>query len=482
MINSLIYDEFLHFLIEDIVMFKKIEPIITDKFFVNVSTEPYFLVFDTLKKFIDTYDKRPSNKELLSKVVIRIKKEKLYNHFETSCNIKDFFDRILTSTYTTENMIDSFLNHYEQYERVAMAERLITEDKSLTKITEDLDRLQYYLTDIKCKTKGENIEEIHSDDSIFDVSTSTKDLYNIIPTGYPLLDKYFKGGIYKKQLGVIVAPPNKGKTALLLNMAYNAAAMGYRVLVLEGEMTRQEIGVRVASLMSGKTTEELADMSSEYRKNLSFNIKRTGGALFFEEFEMFNFSIEDLESKILYYKEHHNIDAIYVDYFDIMKMPEHISEYRLQLKYIYGKGKQFARVYNVGMITPSQTNRAGSNIPLITEFNIGEDFSKVATADKILSWNSTQEEYNAKKGRILIIKNRGGFKQKMIEYDALFEIMQIIEIEEKDLDVFTKSLECQEESNNQSTYRKGGRKPVPKQQNDMSAIANSMKELYGEQK
>jgi hypothetical protein len=112
------------------------------------------------------------------------------------------------------------------------------------------------------------------------------------------------------------------------------------------------------------------------------------------------------------------------------------NEYRLQLAEIYRENRNISLRTKIPIITVSHTNRSGSDISVITEKFIGEDFTKLATCDKLVSINSTIEEYKNGKIRLFIMKNRDGVKYKMIEYNINFDSMTIIENKEVDVEDF----------------------------------------------
>jgi KaiC/GvpD/RAD55 family RecA-like ATPase len=261
----------------------------------------------------------------------------------------------------------------------------------------------------------------------------------MIPTGFPILDDCFEGGILQDgELFAYVAPANRGKTTFLLMNAYNCAMQGYKCLFLSGETHIHTLQKRFLGMVSGVPMKELRLYKEKVDNNM-LALRRIGGKLAFKSFLGNSvFTPMDLEKIINDYKNKFNIDIVFVDSFDLMKVNPNIknNEYRLQLAEIYRENRNISLRTKIPIITVSHTNRSGSDISVITEKFIGEDFTKLATCDKLVSINSTIEEYKNGKIRLFIMKNRDGVKYKMIEYNINFDSMTIIENKEVDVEDF----------------------------------------------
>lgn len=71
-----------------------------------------------------------------------------------------------------------------------------------------------------------------------------------VHSGFPTIDSQLYGW-QRRQLIICAARPGDGKTSLALNMALSAAISGSPVLFFSIEMTREEIGFRLLSILSG---------------------------------------------------------------------------------------------------------------------------------------------------------------------------------------------------------------------------------------
>ena len=71
--------------------------------------------------------------------------------------------------------------------------------------------------------------------------------YGIFPTGLPTVDYWMDGGLARKELGLIKAPPGIGKTTIKINFAYNNIVLGLDVLYITLEMAAAQIFTRFIS-------------------------------------------------------------------------------------------------------------------------------------------------------------------------------------------------------------------------------------------
>lgn len=99
-------------------------------------------------------------------------------------------------------------------------------------------------------------------------------------------------------------------------------------------------------------------------------------------------------------------DLILVDYADLMSPDEKFHEYRHAIGDIYKKLRGIAVERNIAIATASQSNRQGYKAKLITAENTAEDFSKIATADIVLTYNQTPMENELKLARLYVAKAR----------------------------------------------------------------------------
>ena len=99
---------------------------------------------------------------------------------------------------------------------------------------------------------------------------------------------------------------------------------------------------------------------------------------------------------------------VIVDYADIMKSTQHFNEKRHQLGHIYEELRGMAGEFDVPVWTASQANRSALEEDVIGAEKVSEDYSKVMTADFVMSMSRKVEDKIANTGRFHVIKNRFG--------------------------------------------------------------------------
>ena len=99
-------------------------------------------------------------------------------------------------------------------------------------------------------------------------------------------------------------------------------------------------------------------------------------------------------------------DLIIVDYADLLR--GHGKEIRHELGNIYEDLRGLAGEYEIPVWTASQANRSALEDDIIGAEKIAESYSKIMTADFVLSLSRKIEDKLANTGRWHVIKNRFG--------------------------------------------------------------------------
>lgn len=117
-------------------------------------------------------------------------------------------------------------------------------ERTLQKLVADAG----HTNDHACDARDLMRETIAHIDDIQQASQSGKPVG--VATGIKALDKRL-GGLHDGDLVTIAGRPKMGKTALLANIALNAAAAGHAIGIFSAEMNRTELGMRLCALQSG---------------------------------------------------------------------------------------------------------------------------------------------------------------------------------------------------------------------------------------
>lgn len=136
------------------------------------------------------------------------------------------------------------------------------ESLPIEKVKEDAEKHLFLATDADDKQHDSRAKSVIQDYWQELEAKYTGDAPSGIPTGFRDLDAIC-GGLFRREVTVLAAPPGFGKTTLLLNIAQNALVLNQRVAFFSVEMGRKEavqrfvsmeMGVPTALLKSGKLT------------------------------------------------------------------------------------------------------------------------------------------------------------------------------------------------------------------------------------
>ena len=239
---------------------------------------------------------------------------------------------------------------------------------------------------------------------------SVEDRYNqatrhILPTGWDVIDNLMDGGLGKGELGVVVAPAGIGKSFLLINLGANVIKKGKNVLHYTLELNEAYVGLRYDSVITGIANQEL-----KYNiDSVKDTVEKITGNLIIKYYPTKTAAISTIASHIERYRIlGKEPDMIIVDYADLLRGSGGNKEYRLELGNIYEELRGLAGTMDVPVWTASQANRSALEEDVIDASKVAEAYSKVMTADFVMSLSRKVNDKISGTGRWHIIKNRFG--------------------------------------------------------------------------
>jgi len=259
---------------------------------------------------------------------------------------------------------------------------------------------------------------------------------NVLRTGWNEIDNLMDGGLGQGELGVVVAPAGIGKSFLLVNIGAAAAKAGLNVLHYTLELNEAYVGLRYDSVLTGIANQDLKYNVDEVKKvvedlsgNITIKYYPTKGA-----------TINTIASHIEKYKIlGKKPDLVLIDYADLLRGTGlNNRELRHELGNIYEEMRGMAGELDLPVWTASQANRSALNEDVIQADKIAESYSKIMTADFVMSLSRKIEDKANGTGRIHVIKNRFGpdgitYPSKINTNNGNFEIFDQHSIQGKDL-------------------------------------------------
>ena len=227
---------------------------------------------------------------------------------------------------------------------------------------------------------------------------------NVVSTGWQVIDEITQGGFGKGELILFAAPPGIGKSWSLINIGVNAMKKGKIVAHYTLELNEGYVGQRYDAVLSGVAVGNLKYNMEDVKKS----VESVKGDLVVKHYPTKTASVTSLKAHmdkmILQGKRP---DVVIVDYADLLRGPTKEKRHE-ELEEIIEDLRGMAGEYEVPVYTASQINRSGAEDDIITGTKIAGSFSKMMTADFVVSLSRKIEDKLAGTGRWHVIKNRFG--------------------------------------------------------------------------
>lgn len=273
-------------------------------------------------------------------------------------------------------------------------------------------------------------------DNIEPILAKLKEQSETLPTGIRELDNVGLGPIIKG-IHLFVAPPKAGKTTWLVQLGRSALMHGYRVCHVTLEMSEAHMAQRYLQAMCGiakhptdirfptfsvdqlgridgieikqiapKVTFEDSDIDEKIIQKVS-KWKRHQRRLLIKQFPTGQLSIRGLEAYLDRIEESLSFrpDLLILDYADLLQVKS-VEHYRIALGEVYKQLRGIAVEREIAIATASQSNREGAKRRKVTETEVAEDFSKIATADCVVTYNQTPQERMLNLARVFVAAAR----------------------------------------------------------------------------
>lgn len=161
---------------------------------------------------------------------------------------------------------------------------------------------------------------------------------------------------------IIVARPGCGKTALLLNMAANNMDAGRRIGLISAEMPGADVGTRLAALKSGVTVAlakagKLDDMAAA-KHHANGHGWMTEHRHQLQTLHAPRITIGDVEAVARKWTRQKAIEALYVDYLQIIDDPESQGDDRKRVANVSGRLRQLAKELGIPVVCLAQAVRS----------------------------------------------------------------------------------------------------------------------------
>lgn len=248
-----------------------------------------------------------------------------------------------------------------------------------------------------------------------------------ISTGLPELDSCLGGGLGVGELGIIMAPPNVGKSILLTILGANALRVRKRVLHISLEMSDTKIALRYDRNLLGKGRQAIKDdldgsiaFLQQFARNMKANLHIKQWPTRTASIHTFRAYTEQLKM------DGFEPDLILVDYSGIMKASTPRDARHLEIEEANEDLRGWAGELGIPIWTAAQTKATGVNKPILTIEDLGESFAQAKVADVIVAACQTKKEHDEEKMRLVLAKVRDDKKFQVLQYKTLFDVMRLL--------------------------------------------------------
>ena len=214
-----------------------------------------------------------------------------------------------------------------------------------------------------------------------------------IPTRLKALDDALGGGPTRKETWYFLAPPKGMKTTFLLRVARGASELGFGVYVATYEMQALRMLLRADQMAAKKSKKEIAgdgetpgDLKS-LRK--AFEGMRVGGAgeIYVEQRPtQQKGAADEIARSVKRIRDRGGVvDAVVLDYLNIMGAAKNEREKRHELTRISREMSDMAKYLNVVTWSAALVNRQAVEKTIIRKTDIAEAFEVISVADGVVA-------------------------------------------------------------------------------------------------
>lgn len=251
----------------------------------------------------------------------------------------------------------------------------------------------------------------------FDDAEARFDLYSMkelkVEFDLAMMNDITEGGLSKKTLNIVLAPPGGGKSIFLCHHAAACLRQNMNVLFITCEMSEERIAERIDANLMDVEVSNLKHLSKKaFLNKVQATQKITKGKLIIKEYAnstadamQFRRLLDDLAIKKKFIP-----DIIVLDYLNIcesykFKKNSTANSYTI-VKSIAEEVRALAQEYDLPILTAAQFNRSGAASSDPTQENVAESAGLNHTADLMFALVSTEELEAYNQVMVKQLKNR----------------------------------------------------------------------------
>ena len=185
-----------------------------------------------------------------------------------------------------------------------------------------------------------------------------------VPTDFKAFDR-LTAGLQPSDLIIIAGRPSMGKTALALNIGYNAAKRtGKAVAVFSLEMSKQQLGIRMLGFDASINATKLRTgflKDKEWERLTDSANRLTELPIFIDDSSAI--SVLEMKAKCRRLKKSHDLALVIVDYLQLIQGRKSAESRQIEISEVSRMLKALAKDLNVPVMALSQLNRKVEDRP-----------------------------------------------------------------------------------------------------------------------
>jgi len=218
----------------------------------------------------------------------------------------------------------------------------------------------------------------------------------VIPTGFPSLDRMMRGGIGRGEVGIVFGIPKRGKSTVLVNIGAWASRMGFKVIHYSFELRKADVIMKYSSRATGMSDEQILDLRTpqairKFEKRCNQWYGHGSPWIVYER--PGQVGVEWIRSHLSRLQSVHEVkpDLIIIDFMDRMAKRDPSNLYvegGTAMEKLTALGADF----NAGVWTASQAGRQAEDKDTTRQSDASESWRKMADCDISVSLNQTIQE------------------------------------------------------------------------------------------
>lgn len=256
---------------------------------------------------------------------------------------------------------------------------------------------------------------------------------NHVSTGWKWLDKNLGGGYLAdgSALYVYTGFANAGKSIFLGNTAINLLKQNKNVLLITLEMSEEVYSKRISSTLSQIPFSTLSNNISNVKESLiNFKNSHSDAKLIIKEFPTRTVTVNHINSFIeKLARKGFKPDVLVLDYINLIKGNKGGENSYEEIKGISEQLRASSCVFNIPVITATQTNRGAANKDNFGMEATSESIGLSYTSDVQIAIWASEEERRLGFINMKIIKNRYGPRDIFTAFKMDGATLSIIEME-----------------------------------------------------